>query len=571
MKNSEIAAILYDIADILEMQNIQFKPNAYRKAARGVETAAEQVSEIYARSGIKGLRQIPGVGESIAEKIEELLKKGKLKYYDGLKKNLPQHISRLMEVPGIGPKKIRMLHDKLKVSDVESLERAARQHRISRLPGFGEKSEEDILKGIETVKRGQARMLLWNALQISREIEGRLKSFREVSKIEVAGSLRRRKETIGDIDILVTSKSPDKVMEFFTRMEGVASIIAKGKTKSSVVFDNGLQVDLRVVGEESFGAALQYFTGSKDHNVAMREIASRKGLKVNEYGVFRKKGNSKIAGRTEAEIYRAVGLPMVEPEMRENTGELQLKRIPKLLSYSSIVGDFHMHTKKTDGHSSIQEMIDAAKSYGYEYIAITDHTKSTRIARGLSEEEMLKHAAELRAAGRKSGIKVLAGAEVDILPDGELDYGDDVLKKLDIVIASVHSRFKSARNEMTDRVVRALQNMNVDILGHPTGRLIGRREPYELDLRKVFEAAAKNKVHLEINSQPDRLDLKDIFIKEAKSYGLKFAISTDAHSVAELRFMELGIAMARRGWLEEKDVVNSYPLKELPKLFRKLA
>ncbi len=571
MKNSEIAELLYEIADILEMQNVDFKPVAYRKAARGVEMAEMQASDMYALGGVKAIRQIPGVGEKIAEKIVELVTTGKLEYYLELKKKIPAHISKLMEVPGMGPKRIRLLHEKLKVADIDSLESAAKEHKISKIEGFGEKSERDILKGIETFRKGTKRMLLWNALEVAREFVRELRKIKEVEKVEIAGSLRRRKESIGDIDILVSSEDAGKVMDFFVGLKMVASVIAKGKTKSSVVLESGVQVDLRVVDKDSFGAALQYFTGSKDHNVALRELAIKKGLKVNEYGVFRKKDNVKIAGETEAGVYKAVGVPMAEPEMRENTGELQLKNALKVISYDSIRGNFHTHTKKTDGTASIEEMVSVAKNLGYEYIAITDHTKSTRIAHGLTEDEMLAHIADIRRVDRKTkGIKIFAGAEVDILPNGELDYSDETLAKLEVVIASVHSRFKSTRDEMTQRVVTALQNKHVDILGHPTGRLIDRREPYEINLSRVFEAAAKNKVHLEINAQPNRLDIKDVFIKQAKSYGLKFSISTDAHSVAEMRFMELGVAMARKGWLNEKDVVNALPLKELPRHFRRL-
>lgn len=571
MKNSEIAELLYEIADILEMQNVDFKPAAYRKAARGVEMAEMQASDMYALGGVKAIRQIPGVGEKIAEKIVELVTTGKLEYYLELKKKIPAHISKLMEVPGMGPKKIRLLHDKLKVSDIDSLESAAREHKISKIEGFGEKSERDILKGIETFRKGTKRMLLWNALGVARELVTELRKIKEVEKVEIAGSLRRRSETIGDIDILVSSEDAEEVMDFFAGLKMVASVIAKGKTKSSIVLESGVQVDLRVVDKDSFGAALQYFTGSKDHNVALRELAIKKGLKVNEYGVFRKKDNVKIAGKTEAGVYKAIGVPMAEPEMRENIGELLLKKALKIISYDSIRGNFHTHTKKTDGTASIDEMVSVAKNLGYEYIAITDHTKSTRIAHGLTEDEMLAHIADIRKVNRNiKEIKIFAGAEVDILPNGALDYSDEILAKLDIVIASVHSRFKSTRDEMTRRVVTALQNKHVDILGHPTGRLIDRREAYEIDLSRVFEAAAKNKVHLEINAQPNRLDIKDIFIKQAKSYGLKFSISTDAHSVAEMRFMELGVAMARRGWLNEKDVVNAFPLKELPRHFRRL-
>ncbi len=572
MKNSEIAAVLYSIADILEMQNVQFKPNAYRKAARSMETSAQDAADIYAESGIRGLHEIPGIGEHIAAKIEELLKTGKLKYYDELKKNLPPHISKLMEVPGMGPKRIKVLHDKLKVSDVASLEKAAKAGKISSLAGFGKKSENEILKGVELLTKGNERLPLWDAMIIAEDLKSRLKSVKGVIQIEIAGSLRRRKETIGDIDILVTSKNPARIFDYFAKMPEIERVLAKGSTKSSVLLKSGLQVDLRIVDNEIFGAALQYFTGSKEHNVAMRQIAIKKGLKLSEYGMFTVKGNKCIAGKTEEDVYHAIGMAIPEPELRENTGEIAAAisgKFPKLISYNALKGDFHMHTKKTDGNATIQEMAVAAKQKGYEYIAITDHSKSTRIAHGLGEEAMLAHLRDVRKI-KVSGIRIFAGAEVDILPSGEMDYADDVLKKMDIVVASVHSRFKSSKEEMTKRITAALQNRHVDILGHPTGRLINRREPYDVDIKKVIQTAAENNVYLEINSQPGRMDLKDTYVKQAKEMGAKFVIDTDSHSVAGQQFSELGIAIARRGWLEEKDVINTHSLKDLPKFFRKL-
>ncbi len=575
MRNAEVAAVLYDIADMLEMQNVQFKPSAYRKAARSVEESSKDVNEVFESSGREGLRKsFPGVGASIAEKVEELLTKGKLRYYDELKKKFPKHISELMEVPGMGPKRIKLLHEKLGVSTVKQLEDAARKHRISALPGFGKKSEDDILKGVELNKLGKERMLLGYALPTSLEIESRLKKSGFVIAASICGSLRRRKETIGDTDILATSSKADKVAEFFTKMADVSRVLAKGITKSSVLLKSGMQVDLRVVSQESYGAALQYFTGSKEHNIALRELAIRKGLKVNEYGVFRIKGNKKIAGRTENDLYRALGMQCPEPEMRENRGEIELAlkhKLPKLVSYSSIKGDFHAHTKHSDGSNSIEEMVSAARKLGYEYIAITDHSKSERIANGLSEEAMLSHIKKIREIARHAkGIKVLAGSEVDILPNGELDYSDELLKKFDIVVASVHSRFKSSRQEMTSRILTALDSTYIDILGHPTGRRIGKREPYDVDLKRIFEKAAEKNVYLEINAHPERSDLSDVNVMEAKKHGCKFVIDTDAHSTSGLEYMHLGISIAKRAWLTSEDIVNTRPLKELPKFFRRI-
>lgn len=572
MRNSEVAGVLYDIADMLEMQNVDFKPAAYRKAARSVEESPQDINEIYKSEGKDGLMKLPGVGASISEKIEELLTTGKLKYYDELKKKFPKHISELMEVPGLGPKRIKLLHEKLKISTLKQLEDAVKKHRISQLATFGEKSEDDIARGIALLKQGRERLLLGYALPTALEIESRLKALKFVKDASIAGSLRRRKETIGDIDVLATSRDAAKVMKFFTGMPDVARILAEGGTKSSAILKSGLQVDLRVVKPESYGAALQYFTGSKEHNIVLRELAIRKGLKVNEYGVFR--DSKKIAGRTEKEVYKALGMDCPEPELRENRNEIEAAirhKLPKIISYGSIKGDFHAHTRHSDGSDSVEEMVATAKKLGYEYIAITDHSKSERIAHGLSEEAMLEHIKRIRSAAKKAkGIVVLAGSEVDILPDGELDYSASLLKKFDIVVGAIHSRFKSSREEMTSRILAALENPCIDILGHPSGRRIGKREPYDADFRKIFEKAAEKKVYLEINAHPERSDLSDINAMEAKRQGCRFVIDTDAHSTSGLGYMHLGVSIARRAWLTSADVVNTASAKQLPKLFKRI-
>ncbi len=572
MKNSEVADVLYELADMLEMQNVDFKPAAYRKAARSVEESQEDVGSIYEKSGEDGLRKLSGVGENIAKKMAELLTTGKLGYYEELKKKFPRHISELMEVPGLGPKRIKILHEKLEISTLKQLEDAIKKHEIRKLATFGQKSEDDIAKGIEILKKGRERMLLGYALPTATEIESKLKSLKFVNAVSVAGSIRRRKETIGDIDILATSKDAAKVMKFFTSMPEVARILAKGDTKSSVVMKGGLQVDLRVVKPESYGAALQYFTGSKEHNIVLRGIAARKGLKVNEYGVFR--GSRKIAGKTEAQFYKSLGMPYIEPELRENRGEIEAairNKLPEIVSYGSIKGDFHTHTKHSDGSDSVEDIVASAKRLGYEYIAITDHSKSERIAHGLSEEKMLEHIKRIRDANKKiKGIRILAGSEVDIMPDGSLDYSDNLLKKFDIVVASVHSRFTSPNEEMTSRILAALDNPYIDILGHPSGRRIGRREPYNADFGRIFEKAAERKVYLEINANPERSDLSDVHVMEAKRRGCKLVIDTDAHSASGLGLMHLGISAARRAWLSREDVVNTAPAKKLPKYFRRL-
>jgi len=575
MKNPEVTQLLYDIADLLEMQNVQFKPAAYRKAARSVETLAEDIDAIFKSGGKDALMDIPGIGESIAEKIAEFLSTGKLEYYEELKAKFPQHITQLMNIPGIGPKRIKLLHDKLGISTVEELGEAVAAHKISRLKGFGEKSEEDIRKGIETFKRGQGRMLLGYALPIAQEIEDELKGFKDVVRVSIAGSTRRRKETIGDLDILAScKKGTSGIMAFFTTMPEVARVLAMGDTKSSVVLKNGLQVDLRVVDDKSFGAALQYFTGSKEHNVVVRGIAIKKGLKLNEYGVFRKSGKRMIAGKTEEDVYKAIGLRYMEPEIRENSGEIEAaikNKLPNLIKYSSIKGDLHTHTVKSDGLNRMEDMVAEAKKIGYEYLAITDHSKSERIAHGLPEDEMVEWIKEIKsAAAKEKGIRILAGSEVDILPDGGLDYPDDVLKKMDIVIGSIHSRFKSTREKMTDRILSAFDNSQLDILAHPTGRMYGKREAYDADFRKIFEKAADKGILLEINAYPDRTDLNDALARQAKSFGCRFVINTDAHSTSNLHFMDLGVAVARRAWLSPDDVVNTRPFRELLKFLRKL-
>ncbi|MBI2176594.1 DNA polymerase/3'-5' exonuclease PolX [Candidatus Woesearchaeota archaeon] len=577
MKNPEVAQLLYDIADMLEMQNVAFKPVAYRKAARSVETLSSDIDELFKSGGREKLMELPGIGEGIAEKIAEFLETGRLEYYDELKRKFPQHITELMNVPGIGPKRIKLLHDKLGIKTVSQLEAAARSHRLSRLPGFGEKLEGDILKGIGVFKAGQERTPLGYALPVAEEIEQRLKGLKAVRRVSIAGSMCRKKETVGDIDILASCRgtaAAERIMDFFTTMPEVSRVLAKGSTKSSVLLKTGLQVDLRVVDDASFGAALQYFTGSKEHNVVVRELAIKKGLKLNEYGVFRKSSNKKIAGKTEEEVYKAIGLRYMEPEIRENSGEVEAaikNKLPMLIKYGSIRGDFHTHTVKSDGANRLEDMVAAAKKLGYEYIAITDHSKGERIAHGLSNEAMEKWLKEIKAAAAKTkDIRIFAGSEVDILPNGELDFPDDLLKKMDIVVGTVHSRFKSTREEMTKRILTAMENRHLDILGHPTGRLIGKREPYEVDLRKIFAAAAEKKILLEINAHPERSDLKDIHAREAKSFGCKFVIDTDSHSTDGLKFMDLGVAIARRAWLSPEDVVNRRPLKELPKFFRKL-
>ena len=569
MKNGEIAGIFYQMADLLELQDVPFKPQAYRKAARQLEGMSEDIEDV-AKSG--KLEDIPGVGKSIAEKIHEYLKTGKIKHLAELKKKVPGNLDELLTVSGLGPKRAVILYKKLKIDSIEDLEKAASLGKIRNIEGFGEKSEQEILKGISLLRRGQERMLLGVALPIAREIAKKLQELDEVQEIEIGGSIRRRAETIGDIDLLITSTKPQKVMDFFTSMPEVERILAKGDTKSSVLLKTGKQVDLRVVDDKCFGAALQYFTGNKDHNVKLRTLAINKGLKLSEYGLFRK--NKLVAGKTEQEVYAALGMGYIEPEMRENQGEIELAlngKLPTLIDYNDMKGDLQMHTKFSDGVNTIKDMAVAAKQLGYEYIAITDHSKSEKIANGMDEIRLLQYIQEIRKAEKEvKGIRIFVSCEVSIKADGSLDYSDDILKKLDIVSVSIHSGFKMPKEKMTGRICRALENKYVDIFNHPTGRYINVRDSYDFDFDKMVNTAVKNKVHLEINASPERLNLKDSLIRRAKELGAKFTISTDAHSINGLNAMELGIATARRGWLEKRDVVNTHSLKDLKKYFKRI-
>lgn len=567
MKNLEIAKIFEELADLHEILGIEWKPRAYRNAARSIQDA-EDVEKLCKKGGKKALMELPGIGEGMAAKIEEYLKTGKIREYEQFRKKIPQGVLEMMNIMGMGPKKAMRLYREKGIKTIEQLREAAEQGKIRELEGFGKKSEEDILKGIATVKRGEGRMLLGKAFPLSQDIIARLKKIPGVRRVEPSGSLRRMKETVGDIDILVISTSPAKVMEAFTTMPGVERVLAKGQTKSSVVLKEGCNADVRVLPPESFGAALQYFTGNKDHNVALRKIAIKKGYKLNEYGLFR--GKKQVAGRTEEEVYKKLGLHWMPPEIRGSQGEIeaaQKGKLPKLIPYDAIRGDLHAHTTWTDGKNTAEEMIRAAIRMGYEYVAMTDHSRSEHVANGMDEKRLVKYVAEVNKLKKKHAgkIRVLAGSEVSILADGKLDYADKYLKELDWVVASVHSRFKQSQKEMTARILTAMGNEHVNALGHPTGRLINAREPYNADVDKIIQAAKDNKVALEINAYPERLDLNSVHIRTAVTAGAKLVINTDAHSTAHFSFMHFGIAQARRGWAESKDVINTLPWKKFEK------
>lgn len=564
MPNVEFALIFREISLYLEMQGVQFKPRAYEKVAYTLEALEEPLAEIYRRGGIKALREIPGVGEAIAEKIEEIIQTGKLTYYEELRRKTPVDIRALTAIEGVGPKMVKVLYEKLEVKDVSDLERVAHIGKIRGLPHFGEKMEQKILRGIEFLKQGSGRVTLGVALPLILEIHGRLRELSDVDGVEVAGSIRRRKETVGDADILAISSRPEKVMDFFVSMPEVAHVLGKGKTKAMIKLKNGLDVDLRVVPEESFGAALNYFTGSKDHNVALRRIAQEKGLKLNEYGLFR--GSQRIAGKTEEEIYQVLGLSFIPPEIREDQGEIEAAKkgeIPDLVGYQDLRGDLQIQTTWTDGANSIEEMAEEARRLGLEYIAITDHTKGLAMTGGSDEEKLLRQMATIEKINRSlKGITVLKGAEVNINKDGSLDIKDEVLAELDVVGIAVHSHFNLPRREMTERIKRAMRNPNADILFHPTGRVIQKREPYDVDMDEIIRTAKETGTVLEVDAYPDRLDLKDEHVRKAIEAGVKLVIDSDAHSVNHMRFLEFGVAQARRGWARKNDILNTLPEKD---------
>lgn len=565
MKNQEIARILDEIADYLEMENVQFKPRAYRKAAQNIESLGVDIEEVYRE---EGLVSIPGVGKSIAEKIEEYLETGKVKKLQELKEKAPVDTENLMAVEGLGPKTIEILHSELGIKNLDDLEEAARKGQVRNLKGFGRKTEERILENVSLARKRSKRYLLGHVLPQADQIVDHLKD--HVDKIEIAGSLRRKKETIGDIDILVVSSAPENVMNAFTQMSNVVKVIEEGVQSSSVRLDSGIQVDMRIMEDKSFGSALQYFTGSKDHSIALREAAIRKGYKLNEYGLF--EGDSRIASETEESIYRKLSMQWIPPEMRENRGELGAARkgeLPSIVNYNEVKGDLQTHTTWSDGVNTVEEMVEEARRLGHDYIAITDHAGSLKIAGGIEREEILQQRKEVeRVRGKYDDIHVFHGAEVNIMKDGTLDVDDETLEELDLILASIHSSFRMSEKEMTNRVVYAMQNGQVNVLAHPTCRKIYKREPVNINMEKLIEGARENNVILEINANPERLDLKDTNVKKAVQQGVKLSIGTDAHNKNSLRYYELGTAVARRGWAEKEDIVNTYNLKGLIKTLK---
>ncbi len=575
MKNRELAEIFNEMADILEFQNVQWKPRAYRSAARRIKNLDEDVEEIYKEHGKKGLSDIEGIGKSLAEHVAEYLKEGKIKKHEELKKEVPEQLSELLKIEGLGPSKVRDLVNKLDIKSIEELKKAIEEKEIRALEGFGDKTEQNILKSLEQYELRHERMRIDTAMSIATEIIEYLKQNTDVKKINYAGSLRRMKETIGDIDILTVAPDSKKIMDAFTNMSGVSRVELKGETKSTIELKEGVDVDLRVVPEKSYGAALLYFTGSKDHNIQLRKIAIDKGYKLSEYGLFEMKENDEegkwICGKTEEEVYKKLGLAYIFPELRENRGEIKKAKendISELINLDDYRGDLHMHTKYSDGAGTIEDMLSKAEELGYEYIAISDHSVSERIASGLSIDRLKKQWEEIDELSKKFNIKIMKSAEVDILPDGSLDYPEEILNKMDLVIAAIHSRFKSSEEEMTKRIIKGFESGRINIFAHPTGRMIGKREGYNVNLKQLFKAASENDVVLEINSDPNRLDLNDVHILQAKKYDIKFAINTDSHSPSTLSNIEYGIGIARRGWLEPGDVINTMSWKEIKSFFK---
>ena len=575
MENHEIASVFEEIASLMRIvqddPKWQFKAVAYERAKRSIESYPERLEDM-AHDPNRKLTEVPGVGADLASKIYELLNTGQCQYHQDQLKKIPRTLLDLLQLQSVGPQKVRLFYHELNIKTTEELEAAAKAGRLRELPGMNEKSEQNILKAIEALHRVTGRFRLDTVSELAEELDAHLRQFRGVERVTPAGSLRRGRETVGDLDLLVTGRNLGGLADHFLKFPRIGQVLVKGEDKASGKLSNGLQVDVRMLAPESYGAALQYFTGSKEHNVALRDRAKRRGWKLSEYGLF--EGEKVLASQTEEEIYAKLALAWIPPELRENQGEVEAAetgQLPKLVELSDIRGDLQMHTTASDGHNTVEEMAAAAKQLGYRYILITDHSKAVTIANGLDEQRALEHIKRIRAAGKKvKGIEIWAGTEVDILGDGTLDYPDEVLSQFDIVLASIHSRMTQSFEEMTTRILKALENPFVRILGHPTGRQILRREPFSFDIEKVFLAAQKLGVILELNANPERLDLCDRHVKLAHDRGMKIIISTDAHRPEHFKLMRYGVVTARRGWMEKRDVLNTQPPEKLLASLRKL-
>lgn len=564
MKNKKVASILHRVADYMEMDDVDFRTKAYHRAAHTIETLSVDVADI-AEQG--KLEELPGIGKHIHEKIQEILDTGKLQYLEDLKVKFPVDISSLKSVEGLGPKKIKLLYHELGIKNLDDLEKEGKRHNIRKLKGMGVKTEVKILQNIEFARKSTGRQLLGDSILLANEIKKRVGSWEVVEQVEIAGSIRRRTETVGDIDILTVTNHPDTVMELFTNMDLVDEVIVKGHSKSTVRLFNRMDVDMRVFREENFGSALVYFTGSREFNIQLRKIAISQKMKLNEYGVFA--DDIRLAGKSENDVFKALGLEYILPELRENTGEIkaaQKGKLPRLVKYEDIKGDLHLHSTWSDGNATLPELAQEAMNKGYQYLAITDHT-TLPVARGLNDKRLTEQMGQIdRINSEIEEITLLKGAEVNINSQGELDISKDILEELDIVIASVHYDLRQDPDKMNTRILNALENEYLDILGHPTGRKLKERAAYKLDLERLFEKAAMTGTVLEVNSQPKRLDLKDKHVKMAIEHGCKLSVNSDSHNLQGLNNMDLGVATARRGWARKKDIINTFSLKKLLKL-----
>ena len=566
--NDDVERLLLEFADLLSiLTDDSYKPRSYEKAARSVGGYHADVSEL----DMKGILQIPNVGKSIGEKVVEIQRTGTFADLEALRAQIPPGVRELMSIPGLGPKKAMVLYRELNVSSVPELVAAIEGERVAALKGFGGKTQENILRGLQQLSDSGGRVLVNVALDVAEALLTELSALKQVRRAAYAGSLRRMRETIGDVDLLVASGQAAPIMDTFVGLPSVTSVLAHGDTKSSIVTDRGLQVDLRVVPKEVWGAAMIYFTGSKAHNVRIRERAVRAGLKLNEYGLFDAKTGDLLAAETEQEVYERLGLPYIEPTLREDRGEVEAAvagELPKVLQLKDLRGDLHTHTNLTDGLAPLDEMLRTAATLGYAYYAVTDHAPDLAMQR-MTDDKILAQREQLRGLQAEHDMTLLHGTELNIDPDGNVDWPDDFLAGFDLTVASIHSHFTQSREELTARMIRAMENPYVNVIGHPTARLIGKRPPIDLDLEAVFEAAARTGTALEVNSFPDRLDLKDEHILWARRYGPKFAVNTDSHSPVHLSLMRFGVATAQRGWLTKDDVINTWPLAKLRRFLRK--
>ncbi len=568
--NSDVAELLNRMADLLEIDEANpFRVRAYRNAARTVTALPRSIAAMLADG--EDLTKLPGIGKDLAGKITQIVETGRLPALREIERHTPGAVADLLRIPGLGPKRVHALHETLGIDSLKALGAALEAGKLRKLPGFGAKIEEQIRHALATRATEDRRSKRLAVEEVAQSLCAYLQTVPGVERLQVAGSYRRKMETVGDLDVLVAASPDSPVMARFVAFEDVAEVRSEGTTRSSVILRGGLQVDLRVVAERSYGAALHYFTGSKAHNIAVRKMAVAKGLKINEYGVFRDK--RRLAGRTEKEVYAQVGLPYIEPELREGRGEIsaaRMGRLPNLVSLEDMRGDLHAHSKASDGHHSIREMAEAARAKGYGYLAITDHSRRVTIAHGLDAERLARQIDEIERLNESlNGIRILASSEVDILEDGKLDLPDDILRRLDLTVCAVHSKFALAREKQTERIIRAMDNPHFNILAHPTGRLINERPAYEVDMERLLAAARERGCYLEVNAQPDRLDLTDSHCKLAKEMGVKVAISSDAHSTADLDLLRFGVDQARRGWLEADDVLNTRPWSDLKALLKR--